>query len=68
MSRPVGGDKSKKYDYAAAFNLFDEDGKGTISPDEFQHMLLRLQIISQTAERCGGGGDGLLLIRIYVAI
>jgi Ca2+-binding EF-hand superfamily protein len=51
LSRSVGGDKSKKYDYAAAFNLFDEDGKGTISPDEFHHMLLRLQIISQTAER-----------------
>lgn len=47
----VVGDKSKKHDYAAAFNMFDEDGKGTISAEELKVMLVRLQLITQTADR-----------------
>ena len=48
----LGDDKSKRYDFAAAFNLFDEDGQGTISEEELKHMLLKLQIITQANERC----------------
>ena len=47
----LGDDKSKRYDFAAAFNLFDEDGQGTISEEELKHMLLKLQIITQANER-----------------
>ena len=52
ISLDLGDDKCKKYDFAAAFNLFDEDGQGTISEEELKHMLLKLQIITQANERC----------------
>lgn len=39
------GLKPEKYDFASVFNLFDEDGQGTISINEFQKMLSRLNII-----------------------
>ena len=59
----LGDDKSKRYDFAAAFNLFDEDGQGTISEEELKHMLLKLQIITQANERCVCGW---MCARVYV--
>ena len=47
----LGGIKDKKYDYAAAFNMFDEGGKGAISVEALKHMMIRLQLITQIADR-----------------
>lgn len=52
-SQPKGGKKNAKSsrpDYHAAFQLFDEDGKGTISTEEFRSMLTRLQLIDNVSE------------------
>ncbi len=38
-------------DYAAIFSLFDEDGSGSITPDELQHLLTRLQLVDNVAEK-----------------
>ena len=35
----------EKYDFHAAFNLFDADGQGTISNEEFRSILSRLKIL-----------------------
>jgi Ca2+-binding EF-hand superfamily protein len=40
----------KKLDYQAAFALFDDDGTGTITADEFQHMMVRLQLVDLLPE------------------
>jgi len=40
----------KRLDYQAAFALFDDDGTGTISVDEFQHMMVRLQLVDLLPE------------------
>lgn len=41
------GAKLEKYDFTAVFNLFDEDGEGTISMSEFRTMLSRLNILDE---------------------
>jgi Ca2+-binding EF-hand superfamily protein len=40
----------RKMDYQAAFALFDDDGTGTITSDEFQHMMVRLQLVDMLPE------------------
>ena len=47
----TGGNSERKYDYSAAFNMFDESGKGTITVEALKLMLIRLQIVNQIAER-----------------
>lgn len=39
------GQKAERYDFAAVFELFDEDGGGSISLEEFRKMLSRLNLI-----------------------
>jgi hypothetical protein len=41
----------KSVDYAAIFSLFDEDGSGSITPDELQHVLTRLQLVDNASEK-----------------
>lgn len=49
----AAGSRSKsgrKMDYQAAFALFDDDGNGTITAEEFQNMLVRLQLVDLLPE------------------
>ena len=49
----AAGTKSKnghKLDYQAAFALFDDDGSGTITSEEFQRMMIRLQLADSLPE------------------
>ena len=40
----------RKMDYQAAFALFDDDDTGTITADEFQNMMVRLQLVDMLPE------------------
>jgi Ca2+-binding EF-hand superfamily protein len=42
---------SSRPDYYAAFQLFDEDGQGSITVEEFRKMLVRLQLIENVSDR-----------------
>lgn len=50
LDEALAATKGKKPDYTAAFQLFDSDGQGTISVDEFRTMLSRLQLIDLLPE------------------
>jgi Ca2+-binding EF-hand superfamily protein len=45
-----GGNKDKKYDYTSAFNMFDEEGAGSIATADFIIILMRLQLITQLSD------------------
>ncbi len=46
----IGGGGKSLVDFTAAFNLFDENGDGSISVDEFRRTLFRLKLVDNLPE------------------